>query len=209
MVRSSILAAHEQVNPVDLLRDVIEMEQNGIEKCWTSDHYMPWWRHSGASGGAAWPSMGAALAKTNRIVIGTGITPPILRYHPAIVAQVFATLGFMFKNRVFLSIGREALNKVPSGNYWPSNYERFERLKEAIQLIKKLWIEDWVNFKVNIIGLKILTCILNLKRPFRCILQDLVHNKIDWPDKRATDLLLTSLMLTKLKTSCCLLLRWS
>jgi alkanesulfonate monooxygenase SsuD/methylene tetrahydromethanopterin reductase-like flavin-dependent oxidoreductase (luciferase family) len=96
MVRSSILAAHEQVNPVDLLRDVIEMEQNGIEKCWTSDHYMPWW-HSGASGGAAWPSMGAALAKTNRIVIGIGITPPILRYHPAIVAQVFATLGFMFK----------------------------------------------------------------------------------------------------------------
>ena len=42
MTRLSILAAHEQVNPVDLLSDVIEMEQNGIEKCWTSDHYMPW-----------------------------------------------------------------------------------------------------------------------------------------------------------------------
>jgi hypothetical protein len=42
-----------------LLREVIEMEQNGIEKCWTSNHYMPWWQ-SGASGGAALPWMGTA-----------------------------------------------------------------------------------------------------------------------------------------------------
>jgi alkanesulfonate monooxygenase SsuD/methylene tetrahydromethanopterin reductase-like flavin-dependent oxidoreductase (luciferase family) len=121
MVRFSILAAHEQVNPVDLLNDVLIMEQNGIQTCWTSDHYMPWW-HTGASGGAAWPWLGAALAKTNKIIIGTGITPPILRYHPAIVAQVFATLGFMFPGRVFLFVGRgEALNEVSSGNQWPSN----------------------------------------------------------------------------------------
>jgi len=59
MIMLSILAAHEQVNPVDLLREVIEMEQNGIEKCWTSNHYMPWWQ-SGASGGAALPWMGTA-----------------------------------------------------------------------------------------------------------------------------------------------------
>jgi G6PDH family F420-dependent oxidoreductase len=108
---------------------------------------MPWW-NTGASGGAAWPWLGAALAKTNKITIGTGVTAPILRYHPAIVAQVFATLGFMFPNRVFLGIGRgESLNEVTSGNQWPSNFEKFERLKEAVHLIKKLWTEDWVNFK--------------------------------------------------------------
>jgi coenzyme F420-dependent glucose-6-phosphate dehydrogenase len=147
MVRLSIQAAHEQVNPVDLLNDVIIMEQNEIERCWTSDHYMPWW-HTGASGGAAWPWLGAALAKTNKIVIGTGITPPILRYNPAIVAQVFATLGFMFPGRIFLTVGRgEALNEVTTGNQWPSNLERFRRLEEAIHLIKKLWTEDWVTFK--------------------------------------------------------------
>jgi coenzyme F420-dependent glucose-6-phosphate dehydrogenase len=123
------------------------MDQNGIERCWTSDHYMPWW-DTGASGGAAWPWLGAALAKTTNIAIGTGVTAPILRYHPAIVAQVFATLGFMFPNRVFLGIGRgEALNEVTSGQHWPSNAERFARLKESIQLIKKLWTEEWVDFK--------------------------------------------------------------
>jgi coenzyme F420-dependent glucose-6-phosphate dehydrogenase len=108
---------------------------------------MPWW-HSGAAGGAAWPWLGAALARTEKIVMGTGVTAPILRYHPAIVAQVFATLGYMFPNRVFLGVGKgEALNEVTSGNHWPSSRERFQRLKEAIHLIKKLWTEKWVTFK--------------------------------------------------------------
>jgi G6PDH family F420-dependent oxidoreductase len=149
MTKISIQAAHEQVNPKDLLSDVITMDEEGIQRCWTSDHYMPWW-DSGASGGAAWPWLGAALARTRNIVLGTGVTAPILRYHPAIVAQVFATLEYMFPNRVFLGIGRgEALNEVTSGHSWPSNAEKFERLKEAIYLIKKLWTGDWVNFRGN------------------------------------------------------------
>jgi G6PDH family F420-dependent oxidoreductase len=149
MTKISIQAAHEQVNPKDLLSDVITMDEEGIQRCWTSDHYMPWW-DSRASGGAAWPWLGAALARTRNIVLGTGVTAPILRYHPAIVAQVFATLEYMFPNRVFLGIGRgEALNEVTSGHSWPSNAEKFERLKEAIYLIKKLWTGDWVNFRGN------------------------------------------------------------
>jgi hypothetical protein len=66
MVRISIQAAHEQTNPLDLLNDVIKMDKKGVERCWSSDHYMPWW-HTGSSGGAAWPWIGAALAKTNII----------------------------------------------------------------------------------------------------------------------------------------------
>jgi len=73
-----------------------------------------------------------------------------LRYHPAIVAQVFATLGYMFPGRIFLGIGRgEALNEVTTGHNWPSNAEKFGRLKEAIHLIKRLWTEDWVDFRGN------------------------------------------------------------
>jgi coenzyme F420-dependent glucose-6-phosphate dehydrogenase len=146
MVRFGIQAAHEQIQPIDLLNDVIAMDRYGIERCWSSDHYMPWW-HTGAAGGAAWPWLGSALARTSKIAIGTGVTAPILRYNPAIVAQVFATLGHMFPGRVFLGLGRgESLNEVPSGSSWPSNQERFERLQEAIHLIKRLWTEDWVTF---------------------------------------------------------------
>jgi len=140
------MASQEQVNAIDLLSDVITMEEGGLERCWVSDHYMPWW-HDGGFAGATWPWLGAALAKTNKIHVGTSVTAPILRYHPAIVAQAFSTLGYMFPNRVFLTVGTgEAVNEIPSGNNWPSNMERFERLKEAIALIKKLWTEEWVNF---------------------------------------------------------------
>ena len=65
----SIQAAHEQINPSELLKDAIYLDKKEIERCWTSDHYMPWW-NTGASGGAAWPWMGAALAKTTKLVIG-------------------------------------------------------------------------------------------------------------------------------------------
>jgi coenzyme F420-dependent glucose-6-phosphate dehydrogenase len=119
--RIGIMASHEQVSATDLLTDVITMEKNGLERCWVSDHYMPWW-HDGGFAGATWPWLGAALAKTNNIQIGTAVTASILRYHPAIVAQVFATLGYMFPERVFLTVGTgEAVNEVPSGNNWPSN----------------------------------------------------------------------------------------
>jgi coenzyme F420-dependent glucose-6-phosphate dehydrogenase len=73
--------------------------------------------HNGAAGGAAWPWLGAALAKTDRIVVGTEVTAPILRYNPVVVvAQVFATLGYMFPGRIFLGLGRgESLNEVLAG----------------------------------------------------------------------------------------------
>ena len=104
-------------------------------------------------GGTRGPLGFQLIGQDHENIIGTGVTAPILRYHPAIVAQVFATLGFMFPNRVFLGIGRgEALNEVTSGNQWPSNLEKFRRLKEAIHLIKKLWTEDWVTLKEIIIG---------------------------------------------------------
>jgi coenzyme F420-dependent glucose-6-phosphate dehydrogenase len=144
MVNVSIMASHEQFSPTDLLDDVITMEKYGLKKCWTSDHFMPWW-DTGAKSGATWPWLGAALAKTEKITIGTSVTAPILRYNPAVVAQVFATLGYMFPNRTFLTVGTgESVNEVPSGHEWPSNAERFERLKEALTIIKRLWNEDWV-----------------------------------------------------------------
>jgi len=115
MVRFGIQAPHEQINPTDLLNDVIIMERYCIEKCWSSDHYMPWW-HTGATGGAAWPWLGAALAKTDRIVVGTGVTTPILRYNPAVVAQVFATLGYMFPGSLFGAWKRRVFKRGACGN---------------------------------------------------------------------------------------------
>ncbi len=73
---------------------------------------------------------------------------PTFRYHPAVVAQAFATLGCLFPDRVVLGIGSgESMNESPLGIEWPEPKERFARLKEAIELIKLLWSEDRVDFE--------------------------------------------------------------
>ena len=67
------------------------------------------------------------------------------------MAQVFATLGYMFPNRVFLGIGRgEALNEVTSGNRWPSGIERFARLREALHLIGTFKFASSGNFALQV-----------------------------------------------------------
>jgi coenzyme F420-dependent glucose-6-phosphate dehydrogenase len=92
--------------------------------------------------------LGALGARTQRLVMGTSVLTPTFRYHPSIVAQAFGTLGSMFPGRVILGIGTgEGLNEVPStGQPWPEFKERFARMREAVQLMRKLWTEDRVSF---------------------------------------------------------------
>jgi len=93
--------------------------------------------------------LGALGQATQRVVIGTSVLTPTFRYHPSVVAQAFGTLGTMFPGRIVLGVGTgESLNEVPSmGMQWPDNRERFARLREANQLIRKLWAEDRVTFE--------------------------------------------------------------
>ncbi len=71
--------------------------------------------------GQAWTWLGAAGQATNKVEIGTGVTAPMYRYNPVIVAQAFATLEEMFPGRAFLGIGSgEALNESPTGADWPA-----------------------------------------------------------------------------------------
>jgi coenzyme F420-dependent glucose-6-phosphate dehydrogenase len=80
--------------------------------------------------------------------MGTSVLTPTFRYHPAIVAQAFATLGCLYPERVVLGMGTgESMNEVPLGIAWPEGKERFARFREAVRLIKQLWSEDRVSFE--------------------------------------------------------------
>ncbi len=145
---------HEQYQPDQLLKFAVLAEKYGFETLWTSDHFHPW-AHTGAAGGFAWVWIASAAEKTKSIKIGTSVTAPILRYHPAIVAQAFATLSFMYPDRIFLGIGAgEALNESPLGYTWPSPGQRVEMLEEAMTLIRRLWNEDFVTFNGKYYKLK-------------------------------------------------------
>ncbi len=146
-VRFGYKASAEQFDPRHLLEYAVAAEQAGFDSVFVSDHLQPW-RHDGGHAPAALPWLGALLASTDRVVIGTSVLTPTFRYHPAVVAQAFATLGCLAPGRVILGVGSgESLNEVPLGIAWPDGKERFARLKEALQLIRRLWTEDRVTFE--------------------------------------------------------------
>ncbi|WP_066039614.1 glucose-6-phosphate dehydrogenase (coenzyme-F420) [Herbiconiux solani] len=137
-------ASAEQFAPSELLDYGVLAEQAGFDSVFISDHLQPW-RHTGGHAPAAIPWLGALGARTERILMGTSVLTPTMRYHPAVIAQAFGTLGSMYPGRVILGVGTgESLNEVALGLPWPDQKERFARLKEAVMLIEQLWREDRV-----------------------------------------------------------------
>lgn len=156
-LRLGYKASAEQFGPSDLIRFGVGAEAAGFDSVFISDHLQPW-RHDGGHAPAALPWLGALGASTQRIVIGTSVLTPTLRYHPAVVAQAFSTLGQLFPGRIVLGIGSgESLNEVPLGIEWPDGKERFARLKEALLLMRQLMTEDRVTFEGTYYRTKLVT----------------------------------------------------
>jgi len=148
MLKVGYKASAEQFGPMELLRFSRLAEQSGFDSVFVSDHFQPW-KHQGGHAPFSLTWLGALGALTSRITIGTSVMTPTFRYHPAVVAQAFATLGVMFPDRIVLGVGTgESLNEVPStGVIWPDFKERFARLREAVTLMRRLWTEERVTFE--------------------------------------------------------------
>ncbi len=128
----------EQSRPDQLVSDVKLAEEAGFDFSVISDHYQPWLDAQGHSG-YAWSILGAAANATERIGLMTYVTCPILRYHPAIVAQKAATVQILSGNRFRLGLGAgENLNEHVVGKRWPTVGVRQAMLREAIQIISAL-----------------------------------------------------------------------
>src|SRR3954454_4564451 len=130
--------AHEQFPPSNLLRQAVEAERAGFDGIGCSDHLQPWWE--GGEAGNAWVWLGAAGAATEEVSIGTGVTPAGPRYHPALIAQAWATLEEMFPGRPYLGIGSgESLNESPLGAEWPAVGDQIDRMEEGLEMIRALF----------------------------------------------------------------------
>jgi coenzyme F420-dependent glucose-6-phosphate dehydrogenase len=138
-------AAHEQYSMGDLLRYVVEAEKYGFKTTMTSDHFHPWW-HDDAYGNFVWVWIAAAAERTKNMQFITGVTAPIYRYHPAIIAQAFASLDILYPSRIGLGLGTgESMNEVPLGFDWPSQKVRLGKVIEAAQIIDRLWYPERPN----------------------------------------------------------------
>lgn len=136
-------ASHEQFSPSELLRYVRLAEEAGFQSVLSSDHFHPWSVQAGHSG-FAWSWLGAAMQATS-MEYGI-VNAPGQRYHPAIIAQATATLAEMFPERFWIAAGSgQALNERITGTGWPLKSDRDQRLEEAVDIIKRLWLGQTVN----------------------------------------------------------------
>jgi coenzyme F420-dependent glucose-6-phosphate dehydrogenase len=132
-------ASQEQYSMQDLIKFVVEAEKGGFTATMTSDHFHPWW-HDNGYGNFTWVWLAAASERTKNMRFITGVTAPVYRYNPSIIAQAFASLDVLYPGRIALGLGTgEAMNEVSVGFDWPSAAVRLKRTTEAIQIIKQLW----------------------------------------------------------------------
>jgi TAT-translocated FGD2 family F420-dependent dehydrogenase len=138
------MLGHEQFTVPELVELGVAAEAAGFDLLAVSDHFQPWQDNEGHSG-SAWVTLAALGQRTKSAWMGPTVTCPTLRYNPAVVAEVFASLELLYPGRIFLGVGSgEALNEEAATGMWPNWKQRSERLLEAVALIRKLWSGDFV-----------------------------------------------------------------
>jgi G6PDH family F420-dependent oxidoreductase len=139
MVKFGYKLMTEEHGPTALVQNAVKAEAAGFDFVSISDHFHPWLEAQGHAP-FAWSVLGAIAHATSRIGITTGLTCPIIRYHPAIIAQAATTIAVMSEDRFTLAIGAgERLNEHVTGARWPSALERHEMMGEAIDICRTLW----------------------------------------------------------------------
>lgn len=129
----------EEFSPVDLVEHAALAEENDFSFASVSDHYHPWTSEQGHSP-FVWTTLGGAFSRTRSLRIATGVTCPLIRIHPVIVAQAAATTAVLSRGRFSLGVGTgEALNEHVTGERWPHIEQRQEMLIEAISIMQALW----------------------------------------------------------------------
>jgi G6PDH family F420-dependent oxidoreductase len=134
----------EQSGPSQLVDDAVAAEAAGFDFAVASDHYFPWLETQGHSP-FVWSVLGAVARATSRMPFMTYVTCPIIRYHPAVIAQAAATVQLLSDGRFTLGLGAgENLNEHIVGGGWPGVDVRHEMLREAIEMIRELWSGEHV-----------------------------------------------------------------
>jgi coenzyme F420-dependent glucose-6-phosphate dehydrogenase len=137
----------EEHPPRDLVRNAARAEDAGFTFSLISDHFHPWTDRQGESP-FVWAVIGGIAEATDRLRLGTGVTCPTIRIHPAIVAHASATAAAMMPGRFFLGVGSgENLNEHVLADRWPPVRDRLEMLEEAIEIIRELWTGKLVSHR--------------------------------------------------------------
>src|SRR3954466_1312331 len=137
----------EEHGPRALVDLAVQAEESGLRWAMVAPPFHPWVRAQGESP-FVWAVLGGIAHATSSLRVGTGVTAPIIRMHPAIVAHAAATASVMLEGRFFLGLGTgERLSEHVVGARWPGATERRAMLEEAVAVIRELLAGDNVNHR--------------------------------------------------------------
>lgn len=139
MIEVGYHLSSEEHRPEALVRNASEAEEAGFKFLSVSDHFHPWVDRQGQSP-FVWGVIGGISQATESLPLFTAVTCPMIRTHPAIIAQAAATSACLMPGRFMLGVGTgENLNEHILGDPWPPIDVRLEMLEEAIDVIRLLW----------------------------------------------------------------------
>jgi F420-dependent oxidoreductase-like protein len=123
-------------------------EENGIESLFRSDHYLSMAEPYRREALDAWTAIAALAARTERLRLGTLVSPVTFR-HPALLANAVATVDQVSGGRVELGLGAgwmEAEHRA-YGFPFPDMSTRVRMLAEQAEIVHRLWTEERTTFR--------------------------------------------------------------
>lgn len=145
-MRFAWLCSHEAYQPEVLVEQAVAAESAGFDAVLGADHFHPWVDDTSAAS-YVWTWLGAVAARTSAVLLGTSVTTPLFRYHPALIAQASATVDRLSGGRFLLGLGTgEAINERPLGHDFPGYAERQGRMAEALEIIERLFAGEKLTY---------------------------------------------------------------
>ena len=144
-MKLGVAFSSEELSANEIVGAAVLAEEAGFTTAWVSDHYHPWIDAQGESP-FVWSVLGGIATATEQLRVGTGVTCPSMRIHPAVLAQAAATTQTMFEGRFWFGVGSgEALNEHILGDKWPETNVRLDMMSEAVSVIRQLWSGEQVS----------------------------------------------------------------
>jgi len=147
---SSSLSAFDRVRKV-----VLECERLGYHSVWLDDHLM----FGKSPILECWTTLSALSAITTRIRLGTMVSCNSFR-NPSLLAKMAATFDVISGGRLELGVGAgvQRSEHVAYGITFPKPNVRIRRLKEAVEIIRKMWTEEKASYCGKYYRLKEAVC---------------------------------------------------
>jgi alkanesulfonate monooxygenase SsuD/methylene tetrahydromethanopterin reductase-like flavin-dependent oxidoreductase (luciferase family) len=137
----------------------LECERVGFDSVWLTDHLFPIDRPPQVPYLECWTTLSALAEATSQVRIGTMVLCNLYR-HPPILAKMASTLDVISRGRLDFGLGAGWFRPEAEayGVQFPKGSIRIAMLQEALEVLKKMWLEEKAVFEGKYYSIRGATC---------------------------------------------------